>query len=531
MGTILGHINLLDFLNRSGGIVTGQVLTDAKIRWYRAEYEWTTDENDLLISKVGRSSNPTRMPSVIPLDSALVAFFGLYSGDGSKGTDDAIDLTRIRANISFSQREKTLVRFAVEQFARIFSGNLKFVFTLGEDSAYFMAGEGLERLTAHYAAIGIPLLPPIARLEDVRPVLDDADNRYLLEQRDGVVGSSSEHLAFYYQHKVAMEKILKTEKIRDLNDAGITQGPLIDTRASLRRPFKKGARQPGGSSRSDELQISGISGLGELFLKIMHSIEASLLNNSVGSENGLIVWTKSPNEVGELLNVQKFFSTHAYGAQRSGERPQIGQVLPGWLDGQWARSNQIRLRAKIKLSPLWAYVSGLYLAEGTTLKSELFKMFSERVGGMALGFTSSEGTSIELLLRVLNEIFEEEKVVSSWKIKVGSQYFTELVVIGFKEGAQMLRGGASGDGKVRTMEISLALKPWALAVANTDFVTGESLLAAKYSNRFSHVEPTGAGVARIDVSSPSSYCRWIFPIMMYCVFGELVSDPENGFML
>jgi hypothetical protein len=531
MSVELGSINLQDFLDRSNGKARGQVLTDAKIRWYEAEYKYETDGSDLLISRVGGSSKPTRMPAVIKLDSALVAFFGLYSGDGSKGTDDAADPTRIRPNISFSQREKTLVRFAMDQFAKIFTGNLKFVFTLGEDSAYFMAEEGLIRITDYYKSIGIEKFPSPKKLSEVNQKINDADQRYLKEKRNNIEGTSEEHLAYYYQHKEAMEVILVAEKSMDLVDAGIKLSPLIEVRASLRRPFKKGARKPGGSSRSDELQISGLSGMGELFLKIMHSIEASLANDTQEEDYGLIKWSGLPSTIGVKLDVEKFFKSHPYGAQRSGERPKIEKSTPGHLLGQWARSNEVKLKSNIQLSPLWAYVSGLYLAEGSTPKSELFMMFRERVGGMALGFTSSEGTSIELLLRILRQLFDENDCVTSWKIKVGSQYFTELVVVGLKEGVYMLRGGASGDGKTRSMEISLAMKPWALAVANADLEGRESLLASRYAGRFSHVEPTGAGVARIDVSSSSSFCRWLFPIMLFCVFGEIVKDPENGFKI
>jgi hypothetical protein len=37
------------------------------------------------------------------------------------------------------------VKFAVEQFKRIFP-NARFTFSLGEDSAYFMDGEGLNHV-------------------------------------------------------------------------------------------------------------------------------------------------------------------------------------------------------------------------------------------------------------------------------------------------------------------------------------------------------------------------------------------------
>lgn len=162
------------------------------------------------------------------------------------------------------------------------------------------------------------------------------------------------------------------------------------------------------------------------------------------------------------------------------------------------------------------YVAGLYLAEGSTPKASLFSMFKNKAEKFSMGFTSTENESIELLLRALKRMFKAEDCVSTWKVKVGSQYFPELVVIGMKNGVPMLRSGNSGDGKMRTMEISLAIKQWALDVAPC---------LVEYADKYSHVEPTGAGVARIDFSASSSLCRWFFPVLMYTVFGEIYSSP------
>jgi hypothetical protein len=94
----------------------------------------------------------------------------------------------------------------------------------------------------------------------------------------------------------------------------------------------------------------------------------------------------------------------------------------------------------------------------------------------------------------------------------------------------MLRGGASGDGKLRTVEISLSIKQWGLDVADAPFEGSEpSLLHRHYADRYSHVEPTGAGVARIDFWASSSLCRWYFPLIMYTVFGTIIPDPYTGF--
>lgn len=61
-----------------------------------------------------------------------------------------------------------------------------------------------------------------------------------------------------------MEDILKAQKKKEIEDSGLVLSSEDRVSASLRRPFKKGARQPGGSSRSDEIYLKGLNGMGEL---------------------------------------------------------------------------------------------------------------------------------------------------------------------------------------------------------------------------------------------------------------------------
>jgi hypothetical protein len=225
--------------------------------------------------------------------------------------------------------------------------------------------------------------------------------------------------------------------------------------------------------------------------------------------------------------LKDFYSNNPFGKINK-ERPILNDVEKDWLLGQWRRSIETHLRRNLRLDPLWCYVAGLYLAEGSTPKDTLFRMFREKPEKMAMGFTSSEGVSLELMLRALRKVFTPEACVESWKVKVGNQYFPELVVTGLKHGVPMLRGGTKGEGKLRTMEISLAIKQWALDVADAP-LPDTSLLTSEYSDRYSHVEPTGAGVARIDFWASSTLCHWYFPLLMYTVFGEIVTDPLEEF--
>ena len=394
----------------------------------------------------------------------------------------------------------------------MFAGNISFNYTLGEDSAYFMDGIGYELLEDYYGGI-VPLTP---ELSVVKPSLNSQDIQYLQEIRN-VEKSNEEYLAFYYCHYKAMKEILRNRKLNELKTSGVALSDADNVTASLRRPFKKGARLPGGSSRSDEIYVSGLNGFGEIFLKILHEIEDSIYRDTQTSSSGLIEWADQPSKLGRIINIQKFFTNHPFG-QINSARPSF-EKKGSYLYGLWKRSKITKLKEFFRVDPLWCYVSGLYLAEGSTPKSKLFKMFTEPINGLSFGFTSTENISLDLVIRSLKRIFDPEECISSWKVKVGSQYFPELVSIGLKYGVPMLRGGDSGDGKIRTMEISLSIKDWAISVA-------PCLL--EYEHRYSHVEPTGAGIARIDVSASSSLCRWYFPLLMFAVFGETNPNLKWG---
>jgi len=430
---ILGHLKVENYLRKTEGFVTGCLITDAKDRQYRQQYVFDENGDNLIVKRADGNGDAVSVPKTIALDESLVAFFGLYSGDGSKGSEDYNEPGRIVPNISFSQKEKHLVRFAVDQFRRLFPGNIRFTFSLGEDSAYFMAGDGRTSLNDWYLATTGTGTPAPLSLNAVRPSPNDKDGQYLEEVRPDVQGTNEEHLAFYYQHKAVMEAIFVDEKARELTSVGINLAPDIKVTASLRRPFKKGARAPGGSSRSDEIHIGGLNGVGELFLKMMHEIEDSVLHDTKRSSQGLVEWIDKPSVVGSTLDLYDFFTNNAYG-QIDNSRPAKLVVIDDHVIGRWSRSSETTLNRYLLIDPLWCYIAGLYLAEGSTPKEALFRMFSGRPGAMAMGFTSSEGASIELMLRTLRKMFPKDECVDAWKVKVGSQYFPELVVTGLKHG-------------------------------------------------------------------------------------------------
>ena len=516
---ILGEIQVEKFLQKTQGRVCGEITTDAKNRYYAADYQWKKDPNSaehLLISRSDGTGSEVRVGTSIELDESLVSLFGLYSGDGAKGSEDPIHPGKVKTSISFSQREPNLVNFAVAQFRCIFSGAINFVFSIGEDSAFFMEGKGYELLREYYGGE----IPDTPSLSEARSDLNENDRTYLKERRPNQESPEND-LAFYYFHKTAMEKILEVVKEKELEQAGTNLSSEDRVAASLRRPFKKGAREKGGSSRSDETHVGGVTGFGELFLKMLHELENSILNDMQISHQGLIRWNDIPSNVGQVINIKEFFESNSYG-QIGGERPKVEPQSSTTIIGRWRRNDSTILRSTIRIDPLWCYTSGLYLAEGSTSKSIFFSMFQKKPRGFALGFTSSENTSLELILRALQKLFRPQDCLTAWKIKVGSQYFPELVVVGLKNAVPMIRGGESGDGKLRTIEISLAIKDWGLGVAPA---------LVPFSDKYSHVEPTGAGVPRVDFWASATLCRWYFPLVMYATFGGIINDPVHEFIL
>ena len=126
---ILGQLRIKDFLQRTLGQVRGTLVSDAKRRWYAADYQWETDvSQELIVSRTDGTGDTVRIQPVIDLDESLIAFFGLYSGDGAKGTESQEAPGKVKVQISFSQREINLVKFAAEQFRSLFSDAIHFVF-------------------------------------------------------------------------------------------------------------------------------------------------------------------------------------------------------------------------------------------------------------------------------------------------------------------------------------------------------------------------------------------------------------------
>ena len=510
---VLGIINFESLLNTKKSFVAhGEIVTDAKHRKYSREYSarYSPDRNKILIKRADGNGDLWEVPTKLDITPELVAFFGLYSGDGSKGVESPPNSGIIKLhNVSFEQREVNLIKFVVTQFRYLFGKSINFRFTLGEDSVLFFQGDYYKKLVDYFGG----KLPAIKKLTK----LSVKDNEYLKETRDFQTNGTDYDLKFYYSFKDAMKEILIKQKKDEFNNASIILNTNDLITASLRRPFKKGSREYGKGSRSDGMSVQGTNGLGEIFLYILHSIEDSILNNCQKSKNDLIEWRGKPDAIGEKEKTIDFFTNHNYG-KINGDRPKFSHSEdPKLVIGKWSRSKEVCISSVIQFTPKLAYVSGLYLAEGSD-HDRMISMYNSKQTGLNFSFTSSEDNSLSIVISQIQNIIKNSPVISTWKVKVGSQYFTELVSMSNKLNVPMLRGGKKGQGKLKTVELSLAIKSWALEVCPT---------MEQFKDRFTHLEPTGAGVARIDFTSPSTYCKWLFPIFMSSVFSKVMPDPAH----
>lgn len=122
----LGYIKIEEFLSSVKGNVIGHVVTDAKHRTFKEQYKWTRLSNESIkIQRSNGTGDVIIVPSVIPLDESLISFFGLYSGDGAKGSEAKNNPGIIKPTISFSQREQNLVLFAFKQFKKLFGDAIR----------------------------------------------------------------------------------------------------------------------------------------------------------------------------------------------------------------------------------------------------------------------------------------------------------------------------------------------------------------------------------------------------------------------
>lgn len=530
----LGYVDLAQLLKDECGRVTFELFDSGTFRRGRGRFSYSLVEKNKLVIHVldqgGRATSEITIRNPIPLTPATVKFLGLYLGDGTKAARPGT-----RGIISFSQREPHLANFVRRQFIQVFGESISFTHRVNEDALFFMTDDMRQALTNLRHKL----------LKEGQGVMTDAHlAKYLKRDLNEVIAEQSgstrravqkhaqkpslaeyrRYLVEFFANRSVMNEYLRRKKLQELEASGTPLGPNDRIAVNVRLPGVKGSREEGKSSRSDELDVGGLSPFRPIFLRmledVLHSIEQNQPQVFVkGSSKPWIVWYGLPHTFAECSISTETYVKEAestcYVTSRGNTKRYIVHRLDGKLRLSKSKSrNAFEIPETLTLTPLICAFIGLYLAEGNTAKFKVFQFFKEPTTGLALGYTASEETSMNICINAMKKLFiGKQGEVDYWRIKVGSKYFAETVTIGNKIGSPILRRGPSGQGAASGFEVVEVLKKWALA-------TIPSLV--QFEERFDHVEYTGAGIPRVDIFYSNTASVYLFAIMR-----DMIEAPEN----
>lgn len=469
--------DLEQLLSARGGLVEGELIDAGMVRPFSGSYRHAVDGEMLRISPAaGTRQRGVVMPRHIPLTPELLGFLGMYSGDGNK--------TR---TIGFAQRNVRLLETACRGLRLIFGQSVTFSINLLNDSRYFMRPEfslllAKEGLTAE-ALLALPASRvPQALRDRLTSEFREEANRYL--------------------------------NLRSITAISTTISPL------------KGARDPGAESREYIVSLIDSRWLLPLLLMIIAQLNRSLSENTqvtAVTDRVVLDWSAPPAQVSYFqVDVARYIDEHQgcrwytnagqltrYSYRMKGEQLVVGGTSP------------FVLPPRVTLGPITSYAAGLYFAEGTSDKDALLSFDSADSRGLtlALSFNSSENTSLALFLASLVECLGGVRdVVRSWKVKVGSQYMYEMQVLGELVQSPMIRQGPKGQGVSRSCVHAGFAREWAVE---------EFPALAEARDLFSHIEYTGAGIARVQVTCGSTPARLLFSFYRVSV-GTLIPGTNGG---
>ncbi len=459
------HYNLLGLLTATGGNVNGLLVDAGMRREFSGQFDFATDGSSHLVlrPRSSRHGQEVRLPALVPLTAETLAFLGLYSGDGNK-----------TGAVGIAQRNVELLEAACRGLQGLFGEGVPLAVNLLNDTRYFMR-------PAHRALVeGTGL-----HQEDL-PALKAAD----------VPEELREHLFSEFQAEVTEFPILSS-----ITAHSCTVSPL------------KGARSSGEESREYIVNIQKSSWLLPVVLRMIEDVNDSLASDTQRIEvNGVPVleWPTIPSQVRfssiDLLEHTRHSPLCRWFTSSGEERRyDLQEVSAGELVDRTPRSRLVCHRMA-DLGPLTSYAAGLYFAEGTSDKQVLLHFHEPICAGssVALSFNSSENSSLTVFLGSLRECLGSVGgAISSWKVKVGSQYMYEMQVIGEFFQAPMVRQGPKGQGKSRSCVQAGLVRDW--------FLREFSALGGA-DVHFSHIEYTGAGVARVQVDCSSSPARLLFSL-------------------
>lgn len=523
-----GQMDLLRLLEDSDGLISFKLYDSGTFRTGATKYSFESQESDRLrIWPMGNPGKELTLSRFVPLRPHTVVFVGLYIGDGAKASRPGSS-----GIISFSQREPHLTSFVREHFIQLFGDTLTFTHRVNEDSLFFMTDEMRQKLTVLRQELLKSGRKDILSDEELRKYLNRDLESVIQEQpsatkialekhsKKALLQKHRKYLVEFFANRTVMNEYLRKLKLQELAASGNPLSPKDRIAVNVRLPGVKGAREEGKSSRSDELDVDGLANFHALLLRIISDIQSSIESNSQlisvpGSDTPWLTWNGKPHEYGvfslSTLDYLRFGDKCFRFSRGSPRRYKCSEKETIVLEmGKLA----LKVPKTLTFTPLLSLFFGLYLAEGQTPKSKIFKFAEEPVGSLSIGFTASEADSMSICLKAMKQLLiGNEAIPDYWRVKVGSKYFAETVTIGNKLGTVALRRGEKGQGTASGFEIVQSIKEWTTASLPS---------LQKIDSKFDHLEYTGAGIPRVDVFYSKGPEVYVFSLMR-----DLVSYPRN----
>jgi len=452
-----GTINLEGLLSSKKVELT--LIDSATRRPISATYSYSRMDHRLKIMSQENPSIALIIDSEIQLTPSIIAFIGLYLGDGNK-----------TGNIGFSQREINILKFAYDMELRIFGQNFRNRWSILEDTKRFES-EAMKR-----------------KLKSIEKVIA-AKNKSL----------SGKDLKLAAQREFLIREFL----------AKASRARLTINRSDINRPVispLKGAKAPGKSSLEYIHDLYGSKYFLPLWLKIVYDVVNSIINEE---KFAWINWVIPPKESPYKLDVSEYILQRVrYGTSPASSRYKVTQKLtnPNFIEISKRGRYKATVKRQLSLSPLLFLVSGFYLAEGDTKKEHVF-IFEKKEVPIRVGITSSE----ERVVRAFIELLENlgENLIGRWKVKVGTKYLIETEEIAQRLGVITVRGGDKGQGYVRTQELHEVAKTWALQ---------EFPFLKKYKDVYTNLEITGVGIPRVHIMAKPTIDAYFVSLVRDAVF-------------
>ena len=453
-----GYVDLEKMLSYDKGMIKNTFLDMGSTFIVKNEFEYNIKKDKITIWPKKNPKKKINIPKKIELYPEFIACIGLYEGDGSKHAKGG-------SNIGFSQREIHLHKFMKEQLEVVFLKSFELSWNILDDPRSFVKPERMIKLENYKNENNIK-----------SPIKCKCEKKLKL----CICGA---------------EKLQKEFLLNEFQEEGEKIGMKINSDEIKNITI---SNVKGGLERIQEFKNS--KDFLALWLKIEHSVVENIVNNIKESNDEAIIFYSNPHDSDYSLDVQKYVKSIKWKLLTRYGKYQT-EIKNNKLYISRSKIKEINVERNLKISPLICVNSGLYLAEGSTKKDYLFLFENVKVP-LNISLTHTDAVNIQSYCMFLEKI--GENLLSSWKVKIGTKYESEVELLAQRYGVIALRGGELGQGYVRTIELDMASKQWAL---------DQVKYLEKYSELFHHTELTGVGIPRIDISGDSVSSHYIISLI------------------